>query len=86
MHVHVRLGSSEAKLWLDPKVRVASSFGFDASTLRELVEVAQGNRALIERTSAPFRQNIYMKSRLLSPCVVATPRHSTSYGCGLRLA
>ena len=50
MHVHVRLGSSEAKLWLDPKVRVASSFGFDASTLRELVEVAQGNRTLTERT------------------------------------
>lgn len=50
VHVHVRLGSSEAKLWLEPQVRVASSFGFDASTLRELVEVAQGNRALIERT------------------------------------
>lgn len=50
LHVHVRLGSSEAKLWLEPQVRVASSFGFDASTLRELVEVAQGNRALIERT------------------------------------
>jgi hypothetical protein len=50
LHVHVRLGSSEAKLWLEPRVRVASSFGFDASTLRELVEVAQGNRALIERT------------------------------------
>lgn len=50
MHVHVRLGSSEAKLWLEPQVRVGSSFGFDASTLRELVEVAQGNRALIERT------------------------------------
>jgi hypothetical protein len=50
LHVHVRLGSSEAKLWLEPQVRVASSFGFDASTLRELVEVARGNRALIERT------------------------------------
>ena len=50
MHVHVRLGSSEAKLWLEPQVRVGSSFGFDARTLRELVEVAQGNRALIERT------------------------------------
>jgi hypothetical protein len=50
LHVHVRLGSSEAKLWLEPRVRVASSFGFDASTLHELVEVAQGNRALIERT------------------------------------
>jgi hypothetical protein len=50
LHVHVRLGSSEAKLWLEPRVRIASSIGFDASTLRELVEVAQGIRALIERT------------------------------------
>jgi hypothetical protein len=50
VHVHVRSGSSEAKLWLEPHVRVASSFGFDAGTLRELVEVAQNNRVLIERT------------------------------------
>ena len=50
MHVHVRLGGSEAKRWLEAQVRVASSFGFDAGTLRELVEVAQGNRALIQRT------------------------------------
>jgi Domain of unknown function (DUF4160) len=50
VHVHVRSGSSEAKLWLEPQVRVAASFGFDASTLRELVEVAQSNRMLIERT------------------------------------
>ncbi len=49
-HVHVRSGSSEAKIWLDPQVQVASSFGFDAGTLRELVEVAQANRVLIERT------------------------------------
>jgi hypothetical protein len=50
VHVHVRSGSSEAKLWLEPQVRVAASFGFDASTLRELVEVVQSNRVLIERT------------------------------------
>lgn len=50
VHVHVRSGSSEAKLWLEPQVRIAASFGFDASTLRELVEVAQSNRTLIERT------------------------------------
>jgi hypothetical protein len=37
-------------LTLEPQVRVAASFGFDASTLRELVEVAQSNRMLIERT------------------------------------
>ena len=47
--VHVRAGGSEAKLWLDPQVRVAASYGFDAGTLRELVEVAQTNRELIER-------------------------------------
>jgi hypothetical protein len=50
LHVHVRSGSGEAKLWLDPEIRVAASFGFDAGTLRELVEVARSNRALIERT------------------------------------
>lgn len=49
VHVHVRTGSSEAKLWLGPAVHVASSVGFDATTLRELVDVANGNRALIER-------------------------------------
>lgn len=49
-HVHVRSGGSEAKLWLEPKVRVAASYGFDAATLRELVEAAQLNRELIERT------------------------------------
>ena len=50
LHVRIRSGSSEAKIWLDPQVQVASSFGFEAGTLRELVEVAQANRVLIERT------------------------------------
>lgn len=50
MHVHVRAGGNEAKLWLDPRVRVAVSYGFDAGTLRERVDVAQSNRELIERT------------------------------------
>ncbi|RCW76152.1 uncharacterized protein DUF4160 [Pseudorhodoferax soli] len=50
VHVHVRAGGNEAKLWLEPQVRVATSNGFDARTLRELVEVAQENHELIERT------------------------------------
>jgi Domain of unknown function (DUF4160) len=29
VHVHVRAGGSEAKLWLEPQVRVAISYGFD---------------------------------------------------------
>jgi Domain of unknown function (DUF4160) len=47
VHVHVRASGSEAKLWLEPQVRVATSYGFDAGTLRELVEVAQSNREMI---------------------------------------
>ena len=47
VHVHVRSGGGEAKLWLKPQVRVANSYGFDAGTLRELVEVAHGE--MIER-------------------------------------
>lgn len=49
VHVHVRASGSEAKLWLEPQVRVATSYGFDAGTLRELVEVAQSHRKTIER-------------------------------------
>jgi Domain of unknown function (DUF4160) len=49
VHVHVRAGGNEAKLWLRPQVRAAESYGFDAGTLRELVEVAQANSELIER-------------------------------------
>jgi Domain of unknown function (DUF4160) len=49
VHVHVRAGGNEAKLWLEARVRVAASFGFDAATLRELVDVAQTHRETIER-------------------------------------
>lgn len=50
LHVHVRASGGEAKLWLEPQVRVAASYGFDAATLRELVEVTQTHRELIEGT------------------------------------
>ena len=49
VHVHVRSGRHEAKLWLVPQVSVAASYGFDAATLRELVAVASDNRELMER-------------------------------------
>ncbi len=46
---HVRAGSGEAKLRLDERAQVAASHGFDAGTLRELVEVVENNQELIER-------------------------------------
>ena len=49
VHVHVRAADGEAKLWLEPQIRVAVSYGFDAGTLRELVDVAQNHREMIER-------------------------------------
>lgn len=48
-NLYVRASGSEAKLWMEPQVRVAGSQGFDAGTLRELVQVAQSNSELIER-------------------------------------
>ena len=49
VHVNVRADGHEAKLWLKPQVRAAESYGFDAGTLRELVEVAQARSEMIER-------------------------------------
>ncbi len=49
VHVHVRSGEGEAKFWLRPTVQLDDSNGFDARTLRELLEVVEQNAALIER-------------------------------------
>jgi len=46
----VRGDGGEAKFWLSPAVRVATSEGLDARTLRELNGVVQQNLGLIERT------------------------------------
>ena len=48
IHIHVRQGRSEAKFWLDP-VYFASSDGFNATVLRELMQVVKDNSELIER-------------------------------------
>lgn len=44
LHVHVRQGSAKAKIWLEPDVMVADSFGMTAQELRELVRVARQNK------------------------------------------
>ena len=48
-HVHVMGAGAEAKVWLRPEVAVAESAGFDARTLRRLVQVVAENRDRIER-------------------------------------
>jgi Domain of unknown function (DUF4160) len=49
IHIHVRKAGGEAKFWLAP-VTVATSHGFDAQTLRELIKLVEDNSILIERT------------------------------------
>jgi hypothetical protein len=49
VHVHVRRGGDEAKLWLEPNVAVADSFGFNAAELNALLKLAQRELAQIRR-------------------------------------
>ncbi|HVZ84949.1 MAG TPA: DUF4160 domain-containing protein [Terracidiphilus sp.] len=53
-HVHVEKENREAKFWLHPEVRVAYNDGYDARTLRELLEIVEANRDRIERAWNEF--------------------------------
>lgn len=47
-HVHVEKDDTEAKFWLVPEVQLAYNDGFDARTLRALLEIIEANRDRIE--------------------------------------
>lgn len=49
VHVRVMRGGAEARLRLRPEVSVADSAGFDARTLRRVMEIVEAHRAMIER-------------------------------------
>jgi len=53
-HIHVEKADAEAKFWLLPEVQVAYNDGYDARTLRELLEIVAANRELIERAWNEF--------------------------------
>lgn len=48
MHVHIRRGGHEAKMWLFPEISVAESFGFNSHELRTIVSIVETNRTRIE--------------------------------------
>ena len=50
VHVHVVGSGGEAKHWVSPIVVLAESNGFDARSLRELLDIVEQNAELIERT------------------------------------
>jgi hypothetical protein len=47
-HIHVIRDGIDAKFWLFPDVALAYNDGFNAKTLRELVEIVRDNRREIE--------------------------------------
>ena len=49
IHVHAERQGSEAKIWLTPEIRVATSTGFDRRTLSELIKVVEQRKDDIER-------------------------------------
>lgn len=49
IHVHVGKDDCEAKLWIEPAVSVAYNDGFNAKTLRELLDVVARNQGRIVR-------------------------------------
>ena len=54
VHVHVAKDEHEAKFWVVPAVSVAYNDGYDARTLRELLELVEENKDRIERAWNDF--------------------------------
>jgi hypothetical protein len=54
VHIHVEKGDAEAKFWLEPEVRLAYNDGYEARTLRELLEIVVANRDRIKRAWDEF--------------------------------
>jgi hypothetical protein len=55
VHVHVRKAEREAKLWLDPDVRVEAVFGFNSGEVRDIIEhVRRAESEIRRRWDEPF--------------------------------
>ena len=54
VHIHVEKDDVEAKFWLKPQVHVAYNDGYDARTLRVLLEIVEANKDRIERVWGEF--------------------------------
>ena len=48
LHVHVRKGENVAKFWLEPRIRLAESYGMKPHELNRLQEVVQENAETIK--------------------------------------
>lgn len=49
LHIHVKGGGRDAKIWLEPIVSIAESYGFNSRELAHMLRVVSEKRSLIER-------------------------------------
>ncbi len=48
IHVHAQRGECLAKVWVQPTLQLADSFGFTSAELRDILDVIEQNVELIE--------------------------------------
>lgn len=48
VHIHVQKAGAEAKIWVGDEIALDRSDGFDAKTLRKILEIVRSNRTIIE--------------------------------------
>ena len=46
-HIHVRGGGKDAKIWLEPEITVAESYGFDSAELARILRIVTERREQI---------------------------------------
>ena len=48
-HIHVKGGGCDAKIWVEPDVSIADSYGFTSRDLARILKIVSENRDLILR-------------------------------------
>ena len=46
-HIHVKGGGRDAKVWLEPEISLADSYGFNSKELSNILQVVADNRNLL---------------------------------------
>jgi Domain of unknown function (DUF4160) len=46
-HIHVKSGGKDAKIWLEPEVSIADSYGFNSAELRRILRAVSDRRDFI---------------------------------------
>ncbi len=49
IHIHVKGGGRDAKIWLEPEISIADSYGFNSRELSNILRTVAENRDLILR-------------------------------------